>query len=276
MRLLIATLVLLGSFNVVAQEEMDEAPVEESDELPLEESDDVPADEPAPAEDPLPEDAPPPSEEGIEEPLPGDESTEESSMDGIFKDFRFGPTLALGIPHPLNLSFEVMYKDFISGGFSTGRLSLEIEDATIQIANWDVRLRYHPFAGSFFVGAAYGKQELVGKMSKDMKTKYQGLDLKVPTTLRLGIDSTYLTPHFGWFSVWESGFTMGFELGYQMSLDSSSELQTAFKSVSSQSEDDLKNSDEYKKNKKDIEDTGKTIGEQGIFYVTLIRMGWLF
>jgi hypothetical protein len=195
----------------------------------------------------------------------------------LLGDFRIGPTVSLAFPHLGNASVEVMYKDSFSGGVSFGRLKRELdEDTEIELRNMDVRARWHPFEGSFFLGAAYGNQGIVGKVKTDLETDYQGLEVKVPTTIRLAVDVNYFTPHLGWFAVWDSGFTMGFEIGYQMALKSESDLQIGFENVTEEAEDELKESDDYKKQKKDIEAVAKAFGEKGIPYVNLLRIGWMF
>ncbi|MGE0173128.1 MAG: hypothetical protein AB7T49_10095 [Oligoflexales bacterium] len=211
-----------------------------------------------------------------EQPTPPDAEASSSTGKGLLGDFRVGPTVSLAFPHLGNASVEMMYKDSFSAGVSFGRFKRDMEDTAVEIRNWDVRARWHPFSGSFFLGAAYGNQGIVGSVKTDLETKYQGIDVKVPTTIRLAVDVNYLTPHFGWFAVWDSGFTMGFELGYQMPLKSDSELQVGFEDVTEEAETELKKSDEYKKEKKDIEDLAQTFGEKAIPYVNLIRIGYLF
>lgn len=199
-----------------------------------------------------------------------------ASGKGIFGDLRFGPSVAVGVPHPLTAAVDFVYADLFSVSLGSGRFGVELEDTEIEIRNWDVTARVFPFHGSFFIGAAYGSQGIVGKMKTDIDVESGGVTLKVPTTIRLEIESKYLTPQIGWFARWDSGFTLGFDFGLQMPSGTSSELQTSFENVSAAGEAEVKNSAEYKKNKKDVEDAAEMIGKKAIPYITLIRLGWLF
>src|SRR5690606_1633764 len=115
----------------------------------------------------------------------------------------------------LNYSLDATWDRKFGFSFSGGRFKRELDKETeLEIFNWDLRARWFPFQGSFFLGAAYGNQGIVAKTKTDLDYKAGEVALKVPTTLRLEIDTNYLTPHLGWFATWNTGFTMGFELGY--------------------------------------------------------------
>lgn len=198
------------------------------------------------------------------------------SWKDISKKLRFGPSVAIGVPHPVTGALDIVYADFISLSLSGGRFGTKVEETDLEIRNWDATLRWFPFAGSFFVGAARGQQGVVGKRKIDLDVTSGGAALKVPTTLRLEIESDYLTPQIGWFARWDSGFTLGFDIGYQMPSGAKSDLQTSFENVSAASEEAVRNSAEYKKNKKDVEDAAEAIGKTAIPYVSFLRIGWLF
>lgn len=194
---------------------------------------------------------------------------------GLLGDFRVGPSVAIGIPHPLTASLDVVYDDMVNLSFGAGRFGTKVKETEVEIRNWDVTARWFVFQGSFYLGAAYGSQGLVGKHTTTVDLDYNGVALKVPTTLRLEVESKYLTPQLGWFARWDSGFTMGFEIGYIMPSGATSELQTSFKDVSASAEAAVRASEDYKKSKKDVEDLGEQLGKKGIPYITLLRLGWL-
>jgi hypothetical protein len=195
---------------------------------------------------------------------------------GLLGDIRIGPSVALGFPHPLTAGLDVVYADMFSVSATAGRSGAKVEDTEIEIRNWDATVRFFPFQGSFFIGAAYGNQGIVGKLKTDIETTSSGVTLKVPTTLRLEVESNYLTPQLGWFARWDSGLTLGFDFGYQMPSGAKSELQTAFENVSAAKEQAVRDSEDYKTNKKDIEDAAETFGKTSIPYVSFFRIGWLF
>jgi hypothetical protein len=198
-------------------------------------------------------------------------------VQGLLGPFKVGPTLQVGFPHPMNYGLDVQLCKCFSFGFSTGKFELTGgDDVKIQIANWDLRGRWHPFQGSFFVGAAYGSQNVVAKASKDVKFKTNGIETEVPATVQLELKNNYLTPHLGWFAVWDVGFTMGFEIGAQVPMSSKTNLEVGFDNVSPSQEAAVKDTDEYKKLEDSVEKAGDMMGKTTIPYITLLRLGWLF
>ena len=191
-------------------------------------------------------------------------------------DLRIGPSVALGLPHPVTGGIDIVYADIAALSITGGRFGVNVMDTDIEIRNWDVAARWFPFQGTFFVGASYGNQGIVGKRKVDLKVTTAGVPLTVPTTLRLEIESNYFTPQIGWYARWDSGFTLGFDIGFQIPSGANSELQTSFEDVSAAGEVAVRNSDEYKDNKKDVEDAAEAIGKKGIPFINIIRLGWLF
>lgn len=199
-----------------------------------------------------------------------------NSAHGLFGALRIGPTVSLAFPHLVNYSVDATYGKLIGISFGGGRLGYAFDEKSeVEIRNWDLRARWFPFLGSFFLGAAYGTQGIVGKTSQDLKMKQGELELAIPTDMRLDVTTNYLTPHLGWFATWDSGFTLGFEVGYQMAMNSSAKFNAVFQNVSAASRSSVENSDEYKKAKEDVEVMAETFGKVSIPYVNLLRMGWL-
>ncbi len=223
--------------------------------------------------DAAPEAAPPTSED----PTDASATTSGNDASGLLGAWRIGPTASVGFPFLLNYGVDAVWNRTYGVGFSGGRFQRDIDDKTeIEIFNWDVRARWFPWQGSFFIGAAYGNQGIVGKATKDLTTTTGDVELKIPTTVRLEIDNTYLTPHLGWFAVWDSGFTLGFELGAQIPMSSKADLQSAFENVAASTEDTLKDTDDYKKTKTDVEKAAESFGKKTVPYINLLRIGWLF
>lgn len=196
---------------------------------------------------------------------------------GLLGPLRIGPTVSIGFPFLLNYSLDATWNKKMGFSVSGGRMHRELtKDTEIELFNWDVRARWFPFQGSFFLGAAYGNQGIVAKTKKDLKVKASEVELNVPTTMRLELNTNYVTPHLGWFATWNTGFSIGTEIGYQIPLSSKAELQTGFEDVSSDAETAVKNSDEYKKSKKDLESSAEAFGKKAVPYLNLFRIGWLF
>jgi len=195
---------------------------------------------------------------------------------GMLGDLRIGPSVALGLPHPLTGGVDLVYGDLISLSVTGGNFGVAVEETELEIRNWDAALRWYPFQGSFFLGAAYGSQGIVGKLKTDVEVTTGGVTLKVPTTIRLEVESSYMTPQIGWFARWDSGLTLGFDFGYQLPSGVTTDLQTSFENVSAASEQAVRDSADYKKNKDDIEKAAEAFGKEAIPYITFFRIGWLF
>jgi hypothetical protein len=190
--------------------------------------------------------------------------------------FLFGPTVQIGFPHPLTYGLEAIYEKTISFGFSLGQYTLKVDPAEIKIQNSEIHARWHPFSGSFFLGAAYGKQTLTGKAEDDLQVDVAGQSQTVPTSIKVDIDNGYVTPHIGWFAVYYTGLVLSFELGAQIPLSPSADVTLDTSSLSAAQRDAVLASDEYKDLKKKADDTAKLLGQKTVPYITLFRLGYFF
>jgi hypothetical protein len=177
--------------------------------------------------------------------------------------WKLGPTIALTFPRvkELGLEFKAGSGFFsfglISGGFKTKPTS----EVSAEFSNYELRGRWHPFAGSFFLGVGYGKQNIKLEGTKEISS--------VPVTLNLDIESTYLMPHLGWFRVSDIGLTFGFDIGTILPSGVTSKM-TSNASTAAESTSD------YAKMKKDTEDAGDKLGKTSLPYMALFKIGWLF
>lgn len=259
----------------------------------------------APMEDPVPEEAleapdllgpeveaaPRPSsgEEdfapGVSAGEPGEDSTVETADDfggddkhwhGLLGPFRVGPTFQLGVPHLLNYGVDLLYDRRLGFGFSTGKATTTLVDPIkLQIANWDVRARWHPRASPFFVGLACGEQRLVGRAEDTLSPKVGDVELRVQTAVQLTATTVYLTPHIGWFEMSAGGLTIGAEIGAQVPVGSRTSTEAAFENVAPSQVAAIKRTKEYADFEKKVDDARKLLGSTTLPYVTLLRLGWL-
>lgn len=231
----------------------------------------------APEEAATPEEATPPAD--VTSPAdsgPSETGPSDKPEHGLLGPLRVGPTFAVGVPHPMNYGLDALYDRTWGFAFGTGKITLPMGKVEAQMANWDLRVRWHPGQGSFFWGLAYGQQKILVEAQEDLKFKAQGLDLKVPTTLQLEVENSYVTPHMGWFAMWDSGFTLGFEFGVQVPMSSKAELNVGFENVTPSQEDAIKKEKKYTDLETKVEDAGKLLGKTALPYLTLIRLGWMF
>ena len=196
------------------------------------------------------------------------------------KQWRLGPTLSLSFPYFVSPSLEWKVGKSFSAGLSSGNLKISKDLGTsfdrveLNVKSRDVRFRYHPFRGDFFVGLALGTLDLKVKGKKKTNAEVDNQTTSGIVTSQSQIKSHFLTPHLGWLTVYESGFCFGFELGYHFPYQSSSSYSAIAQDPSLESQ--LKSSSEFQEQKKDLEGIVKKLGKTAVPYVNLLRIGWLF
>lgn len=180
---------------------------------------------------------------------------------GLLGDVKLGPSVsALGFPHPFEAGLEVKYKDLFSGGIMYGFLpTLTFSSIKVKMTALDGRLRWHPFRGSFFMGAAYGTQTLTASKSDSISG--------VPVEVKIELKTSYLTPQLGWRWEWESGFFLGLDLGYQLNSNAKTTLTSNVPAA-------LTGVAQYTKLSKDVSDKGNDIGNTNIPWFTLLHLGF--
>ena len=185
-----------------------------------------------------------------------------------------GPSLAIGLPHALNLAIDSKSSPTMSWGIAFGGISLPLQNSiTLGMGNFDARLRWHPFSGSFFLGAILGGQSVYGQSTRPINLEP---GLSIPTTVDLTVRSSYFTPHLGWFWIFNSGFTFGFECGIQapfgprstLSVDIADPTLNAYLSA-------LKLTPQYQELENEVEDLADQIGRL-VFPYSILRIGWMF
>lgn len=179
------------------------------------------------------------------------------------RQWKLGPTVAVSFPRVTEYALE--YKTG-SGLFSTalisGGFSFKPESTTsASFSNFELRGRWHPFYGSFFLGLGMGSQSI----------KVQATDTINSTNVVLDLDitSTYMVPHIGWLSVYSFGLTFGFDVGMIVPSGVKSKLSSNAPTI-------VKSTSDYQKMEDDILASGDKLGKVSIPYMTLLKVGWLF
>ncbi len=198
---------------------------------------------------------------------------------GLLGPVRVGPTFAIGFPHVITYGVDVLWEHLLSGGISTGKTRITaFKPLDASVSSLDVRLRWHPWLGSFFLGVAYGNQTIdASAAAQDLAvTLPGGVKRKVTASFEADARTTYWTPHLGWFTVYDFGLTLGFELGLQMPIKAHTSIDVELTGVSASEENLVKESPEYQKQKKDAKDALDRVATVSLPYITLLRIGWLF
>lgn len=173
----------------------------------------------------------------------------------------FGFDVAVGFPHPTTFGlFYVLPSKFMTAELSGGNYSMTVDSVRARIQNYDVALRWHPFAGAFFLGGIYGTQKITGDKT----------DPTYGFTGSAEVKSTYFTPNLGW--IWGTGgkgVFASFEVGYQFP----SNVTTNF---TSDADSTQQNTQEYQDLQTKVRDNAEKIGKTGVPYVSLLKIGFLF
>lgn len=175
----------------------------------------------------------------------------------------FGFNVALATPflNQYGLNYVNTSKNF-SAELVHSAISLTITDIVIGGQSDAIILRWHPFSGSFFLGAGFGQKTVYSEASQtiggaNIRTKFE-------------IKSATLTPTLGWmWGIADGGFFGGFDVGYQTHLSPKSEL-------TSNADDATKASAEYVALEDSANTQGEKLGKLALPVITLFRIGYLF
>lgn len=194
---------------------------------------------------------------------PTSPAASEPAAKKVSSEHLFGPSLALGMPHPLRFSFDYVHSSRIfSAGIGYGTFSLSLLDSAIKMTNMEIGLRLHPFLGSFFIGALVGNRSISGEQSQAILT--QSVMAKVE------VKSNYIAPVLGWmWGVSSSGFFASMDFGYL----SPSGANTT---VTSSADPAITSQPEYAELERDVRNVGNTLGSSGLPVWTMLRIGYLF
>lgn len=177
----------------------------------------------------------------------------------------FGIHAALAVPHPLSFGANYVHSSHLfSAEFSMGSFGGTFSDTKVKLQNTEVALRWHPWAGSFYLGAIYGNQKITAEKTEYIAAAAQNVNAKVD------VKSNYLTPHFGWaWGAQSTGFFSSIEFGYQSPAGVKTDFSTDAAGAAQATQD-------YKDLEKDVREQGDNIGNMGLPHMVLVKIGWLF
>jgi hypothetical protein len=179
----------------------------------------------------------------------------------------FGVHASVGLPHPVNFGLNYMHSSRIfSSEISTGSYSLKVSGVDVKLENLELALRWHPFAGAFFVGGLLGNQKITA-VKTELVT--DGI-VSANVTGTAEVKSNYLTPHLGWFWGMDDG---GFFVSFDIGLQTPSGVSTTF---SSDVPAALQSHADYVQLEADVKDEGNKVGNMSLPYMTLLKLGWMF
>lgn len=212
-----------------------------------------------------------------------DNATSSSASD----KHNWGPSLALGFPHPFTIggdwrSPEREWSLGAAFGFFpniTLKVGSDKTPVAIGLKSFDLRGRWHPWKGAFFVGTALGQQKISASATKAVNIS----SLKIPgytttpVTINAELKTLFFTPHLGWMWTLDNGLFFGLEGGIQFALSSSSEFNVTSSDPLTEAVLGLvKLTADYQTLKSRTEDGMNKIGKINLPYITLFKIGYLF
>jgi len=193
----------------------------------------------------------------------------------------WGFALAANIPHPVTLSLEYQPSATFSMALGLGGLNLRYQRSSASlpidfgILAADIRGRWHPFQGAFFLGVSAGQQRLTGSGTTPILVSGVGT---VNTTVGVEIYTPFITPHLGWNWVTKGGFSFGIEpIGIQLPLGTRSGIiMTTDQALTNAAVDILRQTADYQNLEAQVAANANPIGLQILPFVTVLRLGWMF
>ncbi|WGL60663.1 FecR family protein [Pigmentibacter sp. JX0631] len=202
---------------------------------------------------------------------------------GLFNFFSFG--LESRLFHFLGLSaniggiqnFNLKNYPQLSNRINNNNNNTPIQSTQADISHVEVRAVIYPFFGSFFLGAAYGNRKVDARIDAcEYISTFGGTC--IPLRAFLKINTTYVTPQFGWLYVSKSGLTLGTEIGVQIPVQSGSEDFSA--QVLSQDQNQISavyNSYAFYDFQRQVRDNiGDYFRSKALPFWNIIKIGWLF
>lgn len=178
----------------------------------------------------------------------------------------YGANFGMGIPYLSQVGLNYIHPSkYFSSELSYNRFNMSVEDGstlTVDLTKIEFALRWHPFAGSFYVGVGVGNQTLVVKATEFI--------LANTVESKAEVKSNLITPQFGWLWGMSDGGLFG---GIDFSLHSPSSPKTTFTTNADSTEQATQ---AYQDLERDVNEEGDKFGETSYISFTFLRIGYLF
>lgn len=164
----------------------------------------------------------------------------------------FGVSAGVGLPYLSQVGLNYQMSDKL--GFSAGYNLFDISSGTasVKLSMPEVLVQFHPFAGSYFIGAGVGMENLSVSSTSTVGTA--SADVEAITTII----------KTGWmWGIANRGFWLGIDYAFIMPSNPKTTVTAPGVPTTSQ---------EYQ----DVVDAGKKFGETSYGNLTFLRVGWLF
>ena len=166
----------------------------------------------------------------------------------------FGLNVGLGAPYLTQFGVNyVSASNKYSADINYGTITLNSGLSKASLSKPEVNLKWHPFAGAFFLGLGIGQQTLSAEAT----------DVVTGQTAKVEVTSIAVTPNLGFmWGLKNQGFFIGIDAGFQNPLSPSTTITSALPTTDPAYID--------------AETQAKDLGETAFPVFTFVRIGYLF
>jgi hypothetical protein len=199
------------------------------------------------------------------------------------QQYHWGSFVGFGVPHPLDFGVSLTQVKNVSHMVSGGFFSLPLPSGKfdqLQANMFHLEYKYrsipwkrHPFYWG--IGAGIQQLEIIGRRPVGFEHQESGTKIDIEIDAAMQVLSAYYTPHLGFVWYQRSGFHAGFSFGYVIPFYSDAAMDTQITNDSFV-DDSVQSTENYQALKEDVETLGRKAGRQGLPFVQLIEMGYLF
>lgn len=166
----------------------------------------------------------------------------------------FGLNVGIGLPFLGQVGAHYYFTENLNLSVGYNNLDLDVGDASAKLNMPEVMLNYHPFSGSFFIGAGIGKESLEVTATDSLTLQQAKAEVDAMTTI----------VKTGWmWGATNGGFWFGMDIAYIV--PTSPEVTVTSPGVPTTSQAYI-----------DTVDAADKFGETAYLNITFARLGWLF
>jgi hypothetical protein len=166
----------------------------------------------------------------------------------------FGINLGIGLPYTSQVGINYRFSDRLTLNLANNLFSLDVDSASLKLMMPELVLYYHPFGGSFFLGAGVGKEALDVTATETGGT----------TEVKIEVEATTTIGKIGWmWGVSDGGFWFGMDLAYIMPTSPKTTITAPGVATTNQAYIDAV-------------DAGDKFGNTAYMNITFAKFGWLF
>ena len=166
----------------------------------------------------------------------------------------FGVNVGIGLPYLGQVGANYTFSSQLRISAVYNILDLTIDEAEAKLVMPEIFVTYHPFSGSFFLGAGLGREKLEVTATENGGTNQ----------VRAEVTATTAIAKLGWmWGAQDKGFWFGVDLAYIIPMNAKNTLTAPGVPTTDP-------------NYQDVVDAMDQFGETAYFNITIARLGYIF